>query len=69
MKYIIECSKRETEDEYHEDFELPVELCLDGGRKNTSLIFDFGKGKEIWIPLSELDHLIFIIDELTKGEL
>ncbi len=65
MKYLIEAESGMGEDGKDAENELiPVELCVDGERGHTTIIFELGNGREWWIPISEIDHLLYIIEGL-----
>ncbi len=64
MKYLIEATGKLDNGEYG-DVEIPTEIEFDGDRENTSFIFVFNN-KEVWIPVTELDHLMYIVDGLME---
>ena len=69
MKYLIEATGRlrKGRNDYGERL-VPVEIVIDGERENTSIIFSLPDGRDWWIPITELDHLMYIINGLTKEE-
>ncbi len=64
MKYLIEATGNQHKEDDYVDVEIPIEINIDGERGNTSIVIDLGNGKDWWVPISELDHLIEIIDIL-----
>ena len=65
MQYLIEATSNVKVKDY-ENITIPVQVNVDGERENTSIVFDLGGGKNWWIPLSELSHLMNIINLLTE---
>lgn len=68
MKYLIEATGNLDREDDYVDVEIPIEINTDGERENTSIIIDLGKNRSWWIPISELDHLMAIIDVLFPKE-
>ncbi len=68
MKYLLEATGNQKNKDDYDDILIPVEIYQDGERDNTSIIIDLGNGKNWWIPITELDHLLYIINGLTKEE-
>ncbi len=68
MKYLIEAMGKDKKDTDYQDIEIPVEIDIDGARENTSLVFDLGDGKDWWIPISEIDYLLYIVEGLVSEE-
>ena len=64
MKYLIEATGRIDKGEWG-DVEIPVEIEIDGYRENTSILVKLAD-KDYWIPVAELDHLMYIIDGLVE---
>ena len=65
MKYLIECTASKKDGNF-DDAEIKVELAIDVVRENTSVIFDMGDSKDWWVPISELDNLMSIINGIFK---
>lgn len=66
MKYLIQAtSNKDNIEGDFVDVAIPIEINIDGERANTAIIIDLGEEKTCWIPISEIDHLLYIIKGLT----
>jgi len=63
MKYLIEATA--GKDGEFDDVAIPMEIIVDGEWGNTSVIFTL-EGKDYWIPVSELSHLMYNIEGLVE---
>lgn len=66
MKYVIEAAGKLTEDGVSKNVLIPVEIVVEGEREDTFIVFDLGNGRVWWIPISELDHLMYIVEGLIE---
>lgn len=62
MKHLIEATGNLGKGKDYADVEIPVEINIDGERENTAIIIGLDNDRDWWIPISELDHLMAIID-------
>ena len=68
MRYLIKATGYKGQGRDFDDIEIPVEIEVYGGRENTSIVLDLGQGKQWWIPIWEVDHLLEILDILLAEE-